>query len=63
MMLLWLQLTHEHGQVSCSSYTSSMILSLALASAQRVCMVFRTRHRRVMAAIRNTCVRLESDKS
>jgi hypothetical protein len=61
--LLWLQLTHEHGQVSCSSYTFSTILSLALTSAQPVCLEFRTRHKRVIAAIRDTCVRLERDKS
>jgi hypothetical protein len=61
--LLWLQLTHEHRQVSYSSYTFSTILSLALTSAQPVCLEFRTRHKRVMAAIRDTCVRLERDKS
>jgi hypothetical protein len=40
VMSLWLELTHEHGQVSCSAYTFSTILSLALASAQLVCLEF-----------------------
>jgi hypothetical protein len=54
--LLWLQLTHEHGQVSCSSYTFSTILSLALTSAQPVCLEFRTRHKRWLQSVTLVCV-------